>query len=183
MNFTPILCLMMAIPLASCATVTKGTHEEVRINSEPEGASAVSDIRGADGKKIACAATPCVLNLPRKTRPRITVSKDGHQSIIFALASSRATSSSSVPTGAIIAGTPQGSHVIAGSPDLLKRVPVSVTAAGNAFLTLGAAVPIDAATGANLSLSPNPVTVILAPNEPAIAPDIKVEIIPEEALP
>lgn len=163
MNLRLILSASVTVALTACATVTKGTHEEVKINSDPIGAKAVSDIRGSDGQLIRCEATPCVLNLPRKSRARVTISKEGYQSIIFALASSRATSATSVPAGAIVSGTPDGSHVVAGSQDLLKRVPVSVTAAGNAFFTMGAAVPIDMATGANLSLSPNPVTAILKP--------------------
>lgn len=167
-----IVLISAAFSLPACATITKGTHEDVVINSEPPGAS-VAAIQEIDPKAMTvrktgtftCPETPCKLILPRVHGARVTVDKPGYDAITFMLTSNRATSASSIPTGTLIAGLPDGSHVIAGSPDLIKRVPVSVTASANGLFTLGAGVVVDVATGANLSLTPNPVTVFLAAEE------------------
>jgi len=74
-----------------------------------------------------------------------------------------ATSSTSLATGTIVAGTQRGSHVVVGSPDLLKRIPIGGASIFGGVMTLGAGSIVDVATGAGLSLSPNPVTVFLAP--------------------
>jgi len=52
-----------------------------------------------------------------------------------------------------------------GSPDLLKRIPIGGASIFGGVMTLGAGSIVDGATGAGLSLSPNPVTVFLAPAE------------------
>jgi len=106
-----ILCLS----LSACATLTRGTHELVTINSEPVGAKAVSDIQSKNEKNtvdgyLGCRQTPCKINLPRKSTPLITVSKDGHESIKFKLISTNATSKATTPEGTIVAGIPPGSY-------------------------------------------------------------------------
>jgi len=51
--------------------------------------------------------------------------------------------------------------VIAGKPDALKRIPIQGASITGGLVTLGAGSVLDYASGANLSLSPNPVTVKL----------------------
>ena len=164
------LLVIIAFSLSACATATRGTHEVVQINSEPSGARAVSDIPSKGSKDsingfIGCEPTPCGLNISRRAEPVITVEKEGYKAIKFKVVSSVATSSSSVPTGSIVAGTQNGSHVVAGSPDLLKRIPVGGASIFGGVMTFGAGSILDVATGAGLSLSPNPVTVFFAPEE------------------
>jgi len=175
------LCLS-ALILSGCATATRGTHERVMINSEPIGAQALWNIPSNSAKNtiegfIGCDPTPCGLNLPRKSAPVITVSKDGYQAIKFKIVSSNATSATSVPTGSIVAGIAPGSYVQAGSPDLLKRIPVGGAIIAGGLFSLGGGLILDAATGAGRSLSPNPVTAFLAPlpetQSPTETSDIK----------
>lgn len=163
-----LLLLLAGAYLSGCATATRGTHEVININSEPSGARAISDIP-SKGRKvningfIGCEPTPCDLNISRRAEPVITVEKEGYKAIKFKVVSSIATSSSSVPIGSIVAGTQNGSHVVAGSPDLLKRIPVGGASIFGGVMTFGAGSILDIATGAGLSLSPNPVTAFLAP--------------------
>lgn len=163
------LLIFLSLPLLNaCATATRGTHEMVVINSNPVGATAISDIASTSPKNtingfIGCEPTPCGLNISRKAAPVINISKEGHQSIKFKIVSSNATSATSVPTGAIVAGIAPGSYVQAGSPDLLKRIPVGGAIIAGGLFSLGGGLVLDAATGAGRSLSPNPVTAYLAP--------------------
>lgn len=154
--------------LTGCATATRGTHEMVQINSEPIGAQAISNIRNKGQKNnfngfYGCEPTPCGINISRRAAPVITVQKEGFQPIKFKIVSSNATSSTSIQTGAIVAGLETGSHVKAGTPDLIKRIPVGGAIIAGGLFSLGGGLLLDAATGAGRSLSPNPVTAYLAP--------------------
>jgi len=159
---------LLCLSLSACATLTRGTHEVVTINSEPVGAKVVSDIQSKtetntiDGY-LGCDPTPCGINLPRKSNPLITVSKAGYQSIKFKLISTNATSKSTTPEGTIIAGIPSGSYVQAGKPAFLRSIPVGGFIVLDAVQTLGVSAIVDATSGAGRSLSPNPVTAFLAP--------------------
>jgi len=164
-----MIILGLAVLQTACATATRGTHEVVKIASEPEGARAISNLpsksKAAIGGYYGCEPTPCGINFPRKSDPVVEVSKDGYQSLKFKLTSAVATSATSVPEGTIIAGLPPGSHAVAGSPEFLKRIPVGGMVVTGGVLSLGAGAVLDIATGANNSLSPNPVTVFLMPEE------------------
>jgi hypothetical protein len=147
----------------------------VKINSEPAGAMAVSNVKSrkeqtyADGTispYYGCAPTPCGVNLPRKSSPVIEISKPGYQSIKFKVTSAVATSATSVPTGAIVAGLQPGSQVVVGSPELLKRLPPGGMVIVGGLFSYGAGTVVDLASGANKSLTPNPVTAYLAAEEP-----------------
>lgn len=165
MTFGAALCL------GACATATRGMHEVLRIESVPAGATAISDVplpsgraeQVPGGRFYACAPTPCGIDLPRRSDPVVTVSLAGHQPIAFKVVSSHETPNVAVPTGAIVAGLPPGSHVRAGAPSVLKRIPVKGGSIMTGLMTMGAGTVVDAASGAYLSLAPNPVTVTLAP--------------------
>ena len=167
-----IILGVLCLSLSACATLTRGTHEVVSINSEPVGAKAISDVQSNSQKNtlngyIGCEPTPCELNLPRKSTPLITVSKDGYQDIKFKLISTNSTSKTATPEGSIIAGIPPGSYAQAGKPTFLKSIPVGGVIIWDAITTMGASAVLDASTGAGRSLSPNPVTAFLAPDQPA----------------
>jgi len=165
-----LLLVSIGVIISGCATATRGTHEMVQINSEPAGARAISNIpnktknSNLDGF-YGCEPTPCGINFSRRAQPVISIEKEGYKDIKFKVVSSVATSSTSLSTGTIVAGTQRGSHVVAGSPDLLKRIPIGGASIFGGVMTLGAGSIVDGATGAGLSLSPNPVTVFLAPAE------------------
>ena len=163
-----LLTISIGILISGCATATRGTHEMVKINSEPSGARVTSDIPNKTQKNnfggyYGCEPTPCGINISRKAAPVLTIEKEGYEPIKFKIVSSNATSATSVATGAVVAGTQEGSHVVAGSPELLKRIPVGGAIIFGGLMSLGGGLVVDAATGAGRSLSPNPVTAFLAP--------------------
>lgn len=168
MNRQLFLSIGLGIIVSGCATATRGTHEVVKINSEPSGARAISNIPNKTQKNnlngfYGCEPTPCSINFLRRAEPVISIEKDGYKDIKFKIVSSIATSSTSLATGTIVAGTQNGSHVVVGSPDFLKRIPIGGASIFGGVMTLGGGSIIDSVSGAGLSLSPNPVTVFLAP--------------------
>lgn len=62
-----------SLSLAACATVTRGTTEQVTVTSEPSGASAVTSIGHS------CPATPCTFEVSRKAEFITTFKKDGYE--------------------------------------------------------------------------------------------------------
>ena len=171
--------LALGLWVSGCATATRGTHERVDIISVPEGASAQSDMKSKkaltydDGTKsdyLGCAPTPCSINFPRRANTVVTMTKAGYDPIKFKVISTWETGSSAVRAGSVVAGLPTGSHVVAGKTDLLKRIPVAGGMLTSA-LFYGVGPVVDIASGANLSLSPNPVTVYLAPLEDTEIPE------------
>jgi len=163
-----ITFLLPLVWLSACATATRGTHERLDIVTQPPGATALADLPSTRKDAIdgfyGCTPTPCGISLPRKSKPVITVSLQDHDSIKFKVVSAVATSATSIRTGAIVAGLPPGSHVVVGKPNLAQRIPVGGRVLTGGLLTFGAASVVDIAAGANRSLSPNPVTVILTPS-------------------
>jgi len=163
-----LLFFCIGLLASGCATATRGTHEMVKINSEPSGARAISNIPNDTEKNnldgfYGCEPTPCGINFSRRTDPVISIEKAGYKNIKFKVVSSVATSSTSLATGTIIAGTQKGSHVVVGSPEFLKRIPIGGATIFGGVMTLGGGLIVDSVTGASLSLSPNPVTAFLAP--------------------
>ena len=59
--------------VGACATVTRGTHTQFAVESEPPGAVAVTTTG------FSCASTPCKMDLPRRGGFDLTVSKQGYQ--------------------------------------------------------------------------------------------------------
>lgn len=156
------------VGLTACATVTQGMNGGLRVESVPPGATALTNIQSSANEAIngyiGCSPTPCSISISRKADPVISVSLDGHTPIKFKVTSAVATSSTTFPTGTLVAGLPTGSHVIAGQADLLKRIPVGGRVAAAGLMTFGLSTIVDVGiTGANKNLSPNPVTVFLAP--------------------
>ncbi|WP_371397034.1 hypothetical protein [Fretibacter rubidus] len=65
------------ILLSACATVTKGTHETIKVITEPPGARAYTDIvkmpRDTQTAYIGCEPTPCSFKLPRRTEAVVLI--------------------------------------------------------------------------------------------------------------
>jgi hypothetical protein len=67
-----IVACALALALGGCATVTRGTGEQIQVHSEPQGA----DVRTSLG--FQCV-TPCTINVQRKDEFSVTISKPGHE--------------------------------------------------------------------------------------------------------
>ncbi len=66
-----ILVCLIAATLGACATVTRGTTNQVQIESEPSGA----DVRTSLNQTCV---TPCTITVSRKDEFSVTFSKPGH---------------------------------------------------------------------------------------------------------
>jgi hypothetical protein len=64
----------LALSLGACATVTRGTTEQVAFSSEPSGA----EVRTSTG--LGCPETPCTIIVPRKDPFVATFAKAGYHS-------------------------------------------------------------------------------------------------------
>jgi hypothetical protein len=76
-----ILALCATILLAGCASVTRGTTENLSISSTPSGAQA--DVTGLDAP-TSCV-TPCAIVVKRNADISVTVHKDGYEPQIVPL--------------------------------------------------------------------------------------------------
>jgi len=75
MNIKLLLAVAMAALCAGCASVTRGTTENISISSTPAGATA--EVAGLD-IPTACV-TPCVVQAKRNADITVTVSKEGYE--------------------------------------------------------------------------------------------------------
>ena len=73
MKTSTILAVVAAASLASCATVTRGTTEDVVINYSPADATVTTSLNHT------CNSNPCVVKVSRKESFQVTVSKPGYQ--------------------------------------------------------------------------------------------------------
>lgn len=145
-----------ALTLSACATITRGSSQKFTIESSPTAA----DAKLSTGQTCV---TPCTLTLKRKSKFKVTVSKEGYQS------------QEREVHGKLKGGGAAG-------------------VAGNAIFGGLIGAGVDAASGAALSLDPNPLKVTLVPEtapvtaavaagtaEPVVSP--AVEAVPVDATP
>jgi hypothetical protein len=76
-----VLAAALAAPCVGCASVTRGTTENISISSTPAGATA--EITGLD-IPTSCV-TPCVVQAKRNADITVTVNKEGYEPQIIPL--------------------------------------------------------------------------------------------------
>lgn len=117
---------ILAAGLSACATVVRGTTEQVAFVSDPPGAIMTSNSR------YACPVTPCTLQVERSDQFHATFTKPGYHSQTIEVRTK--------VSGGGAAGM-----------------------AGNIVLGGLIGIGVDAASGATLDHSPNPVVATLQP--------------------
>ncbi len=81
MRMIAAYCAMVAASgLGGCATLTRGTSDEVAVISDPAGAVVTTTLG------TGCAATPCTLEVARDAVFTVTVAKPGYASQSVAVA-------------------------------------------------------------------------------------------------
>jgi hypothetical protein len=117
-----LLCVGLS-SLGACATITRGTTQQVTVESSPPGAA----VRTTTG--FTCEATPCTFKMPRKEGFNVTISKDGYKPATVTVESKVAGGGAAGFAGNIIAGGVIGMGVDATSGAMQDLVPnpVSVT--------------------------------------------------------
>ena len=154
------LLLVLAPVLSGCATVIHGTHQDVRVETEPPGATA-----SVGDQKIT---TPGVLKLKRKEKAlEIVVEKEGYETRRVALTRKDSgwqwLNMIGIPVG-IGVGAAQGANHTGESADLGTGITNTATGAviGGVVLS-GAGFLIDNGNGAAYKLDPPLVVLRLEP--------------------
>jgi hypothetical protein len=114
----------LAVMLGGCASITRGTTENISIASTPSGAQA--DVSGLEVP--AACITPCVIVAKRNADLIVTITKDGYESQIIPLTKEISGSGGAGFAGNILAGGLIGMGVDAayGSANDHKPNPVIV---------------------------------------------------------
>ncbi|MEP7348938.1 MAG: hypothetical protein ABI668_03175 [Sphingorhabdus sp.] len=125
---------LVTISLSACATVTRGTKQQVEFKSTPEGA----DMKTSEG--FSCV-TPCKIKLKRKTAFDAVFTKAGYESATVKVKSKfsgggAAAGAGNILLGGVIGGVVDGSN---GSLNSLMPNPVDVILAPVAEPTIAPA--------------------------------------------
>jgi len=107
----------LGLTLAGCATVTRGTTDQVNVLSEPSGAQAISSTG------LICPMTPCTWEISSKIEFAVTVSKQGYQTQQVQVASQLAGAGAAGFAGNALLGGLIGMGVDASTGATLEHVP------------------------------------------------------------
>jgi hypothetical protein len=117
-----LLAILAGSPsLGACATVTRGTTEQITFDSEPPAAMRIST-------GLTCPTTPCTLQVDRKSEFVATFSKDGYASQDIMVQTRVAGSGAAGFAGNVLIGGIIGMGVDAATGSTLEHYPSPVTA-------------------------------------------------------
>jgi hypothetical protein len=119
MLLSALVCALFA---TGCATVTRGVHESLVIESDPAGAK-VALSTGETG------ATPTSFRIKRKGAVMVTISKDGYETVVINVTTQVAGAGAAGMAGNVLVGGVIGAGIDAFSGGMLehKPNPVKVT--------------------------------------------------------
>ena len=114
-----ILAAALALPCVGCASVTRGTTENISISTTPAGATA--ELSGLDNP-TACV-TPCVVVAKRSADITVTINKEGYESQVIPLTKEIPGSGAAGFAGNVLLGGVVGMGVDAytGAPRITSR--------------------------------------------------------------
>lgn len=92
------IVLLLASTLAGCATITRGTTENVTLNSEPAGATARTSVG------LVCDATPCTFEMARKQDFAVVFTKPGYREETVVVATQTPFGGGAALAGNLLAG-------------------------------------------------------------------------------
>lgn len=122
MNFgTTIVLAAAALSLTACATVTRGTTNQVQITSEPAGAAARTSLGHS-------CMTPCTLQIDRKTAFTVTYAMTGYAEQSIVVNTQLAGAGAAGFAGNVLVGGIVGMGVDAATGATLEHVPNPVHA-------------------------------------------------------
>lgn len=107
----------MGIVLSGCATITRGTSVEIKLDSEPPGAEARTSLGHY------CAVTPCAFDVSRKAEFIVTFSKPGYEPQQVSVTTQVASAGVTGMVGNVVAGGVVGVGVDAATGATLEHVP------------------------------------------------------------
>lgn len=198
--FIPIFILFVfGSSFSSCATVARGTHDNMALSTEPIAAKVTTDRETLDSIKArkkspemepifyGCASTPCEFKVPRKSEFILTIEKEGFETVEIGVdngihkESMNANLAGSAGVG-LATGVGLGAAVGA-----ISGVGTGTAVGAGAATTAIVALPIlatslivDSSSGALLNLRPNPIAIVLPPKGTIFEPHPKVRAIREK---
>jgi len=185
--------IILTISLSACATVNRGATDHFRIDTVPQGATVTTSIKSPKGKTraerresiskrnisdnidyIGCSPTPCAIQLPRRSEFVAKIEYPGYEPTEIFVRTSKLKGGTTTSATANLATASGSGFAIAGTIASFETfltfgfqsVNSSGIAASGAAAGLGVGagmIAIDAVSGANLNLFPNPVVIELAP--------------------
>ena len=120
MRFVALVGCGLMAGLGGCATLTRGTQDEVAVVSDPAGARVLTSLG------VGCAATPCSLTVARDAVFTVTITKDGYASQTVAVTTRLSGTGAAVATENL-ATAGLGLAVDAATGAALEHVPNPVT--------------------------------------------------------
>ena len=178
------LLILTACISTGCATVNRGTDDHFRIDTVPQGAKITTSIETPESKRNrrknknitpeyeGCNPTPCAIQLPRKSEFTFTVEHVGYEPVEMFITSSKKRGSFTATTAAttasttgitaagIVSLTPIFTGFGSGVSSVLTPA-LATSAVPPVLAATGASLLVDAGTGANHNLFPNPVVLEL----------------------
>lgn len=118
---TLLILALAAAPMAGCATVTRGTTNQVQVQSEPPGAQARTSLNHV-------CTTPCSLLVPRRAGFSVVFSKPGYQDQTIDVKTQIAGTGAAGFAGNVLVGGVVGMGVDAYTGATLEHVPNPVRA-------------------------------------------------------
>ena len=119
--YRPVLISLAGLALAGCATVTRGTSNQVQIVSEPSGATARTSL----GHQCV---TPCTLQVGRKDEFAVVFTMPGHEDQTVNVRTQLAGAGAAGFAGNVILGGVVGMGVDAATGATLEHLPNPVSA-------------------------------------------------------
>lgn len=108
---------ILALTVSGCATITRGTTNQVTVSSEPGGAEAISS------SGLICPSTPCTWEISRKTEFAVTFKKQGYNTEQVQVGTKVAGSGAAGFAGNVLAGGLIGMGVDASTGATLEHFP------------------------------------------------------------
>lgn len=180
---TIIAALCSAFWITSCTTVVKGFNEEFRVETIPAGAAVTSTLTsGARHTANGCEPTPCAFTISRKANFVARIEKPGYHTVRVVVRNSEfvraeiddqqlfadymtdpAFNISDLGTIASIAAVNLNTNSSAAA--LLSTIFNTTELSLAAFYAGPVVTSLDASTGSAQNLYPNPVKIVLIPDE------------------
>jgi hypothetical protein len=116
-----LFVLSLAAMCGGCATITRGTTDQIQMASEPQGA----DVQTSEGHRCV---TPCTIQVDRKAEFSVVFRKSGYRTQSIAVTTSVAGAGAAGFAGNLLIGGIVGMGVDASTGATLQHVPNPVIA-------------------------------------------------------
>ena len=118
--FRLVYACAVALALSGCATVTRGTDDQIQVNSDPQGATVQTSLSQQ-------CITPCTLKVGRKDEFSVTVAKPGYAPQTVFVGTRLASAGAAGFAGNVLVGGVIGMGVDAATGATLEHFPNPVT--------------------------------------------------------